>query len=173
MGALSKLRNRDLVWVAQEGSWDSALRAGGEEVGFLRFERGTIERATGGIEGRTWTLEHKDSVTHPRILVLAEGSTDPAAMFDYGVNGVGVVSFPDGVRYHFRPSFPGSRTWCFRREGEKARVCVAEDPPNRRGSKVRVCGDAASQPETPILLLVGWFLQVQIYERFMTSLVVW
>ena len=84
-----------------------------------------------------------------------------------------MVSFPDGVRYLWSPSVAGSLTFCFRREGEKGRVCITEDPPNKRGSHVRVCGEAANQPETPILILLGWFLQVQIYEQFLESLVAW
>jgi hypothetical protein len=162
----------ELVWHANTGDWDSTLRAGGKSIGSLRFEA-SLKRAAGEIDGRKWTFEHHDSIAHPNITIHADGATEPAAIFDYRITGGGAVSFRNGVRYRWTPNFAGSLTFCFRREGEKGRVCVTEEPPSTRGSRVQVCSEAADQPETPVLILLGWFLQVQIYEQFLESLVAW
>lgn len=60
-----------------------------------------------------------------------------------------------------------SPTWCFREQGgaRKSSICVSQHAgPLRAGGRVNVCGDVTGLPETPVLILLAWYLRVVEFE---------
>lgn len=168
---LAELGNRELYWVVGENLEGAyALRADGEDIGRLRFEK--PHRATGELEGHTWVLECQECMIHPCVVVRAEGSGKPVATFIQKWTGGGIVTFESGSKYCWNTSHIWSDTHCFRREGQKASVCVDQGPPSKTGSRVTVCAGAAALPETPVLVLLGGFLEVLLSEK-LTRTVTW
>jgi len=50
-------------------------------------------------------------------------------------------------------------------------VCLSQEAgPLRQGGKVSVCRGAADRPETPILLLLAWFLRIMDFEMLVEGL---
>ena len=87
--------------------------------------------------------------------------------------GGGVVKFRNGVQYYCTRSHIWSTTYCFRRENRKASVCVSEEPPSTKGSRVTVCPEAADSPETPVIVLLGWFFEILMAEKLAEMSVAW
>lgn len=161
---LADIGTRPLAWVVSGGkNRTSVLRAGSDILGSLRFE--TESRAIGDIEGHTWILEFEGTVLQTHITIRAQGATEPVATFAQKWTGGGVVTFQNGVRYCWNPSHIWSTTHCFRREGKKASVCLAQGPADGTGSRVTICQDAAAFEETPVLVLLSGFLEVQILKK--------
>ena len=165
MAKLAELANRGLMWVdSGGGNWAYDLRAGGERIGYMHFETESGSRATGELDGRRLIFESHDR-TPPYVVILEEGCQEPLATFTQRWTGGGLVRFKSGARYCWNTSHIWSTTYCFRREGQKASVCVSQEAPSRKGSRVTVCCDAAGLPETPVLVLLGWFLEILVFER--------
>ncbi len=172
MLALADLKNRDLRWVeSRTKNWRYVLRADGEEVGSLSFDPDSESRAVGEIGGQRWTLtRHEDSMPC-YVMVHAEGLDEPIAILTPHWQGSGSVQFKNGARYCWNTIHFWSTRWCFRRENGDGSACVTGDPPSREGSHVKICPDAADLPETPILVLLGWFLEVLLHEHLSKAVV--
>ena len=170
MQVLPELKNRDLRWVEWPGAIRKyVLRADGEEVGSLAFDPDDGSRAVGEMNGQRWTFSREDSM-HCYVVVRAEGEPEPVATVIPHWQGSGSVRFRTGARYCWNTSHIWSTTWCFRRENEPASVCVTGDPPSRRGSHVKVCPSSTDLPETPVLVLLGWFLDLLLCDRLAKAL---
>jgi hypothetical protein len=170
---LAEIGNRELAWVeSAAGNWAYDLRAGDERIASMRFETESGSRARGEIDGRRLLFECPEAL-HPQISIYEEGCAEPLATFTQRWNGGGLVQFRDGTRYCWNSSHIWSTTYCFRREGEKASVCVSQEVPSRKGSHVTVCSGAAILPETPVLVMLGWFLETLLFERLAQTIVSW
>jgi hypothetical protein len=166
MISLMQRAGQELVWDTSEGpDWKSVLRAGEAAVATLRFE--TESRAIGEWGDRSWVLQREGPLVRASIIVYPLGSSDPVATYEPGWTGGGLVVFQNGVKYCWNPSHIWSTTYCFRRESKAAAVCAALSPASRKGSPLRVCGEAAGQPETPILVLLSGFFAVMRLKRLM------
>jgi hypothetical protein len=173
MVRLAELANRELHWVESAGgSWAYDLRSGAEQIGHMRFETESGSRARAELDGRTWFFERNESLGMS-VAVHAEGSPEPYATFTQRWTGGGIVKFRSGVQYCWNSSHIWSTTYCFRRKGQKPSVCVSQEVPSRRGSRVTVCADAIAMPETPVLILLGWFLEILVFERLAETSISW
>ena len=140
------------------------IRAKDREIGSLQFDRGHIDHAVGEIQGRRWILE-RSKAPQTQVTVREEGAAEPAAVYTQGWTGRGTVSFSDGTEYCWNASHVWGTTWCFRKGGQEASLCVSELTPRRSGARVHICGDSAKLPEMPVLLLLGWYLRRLAIER--------
>ena len=172
MRRLAEAGNRELVWIGSAGGdWAYDLRSGGQDIGHLRFETESGSRATGELGGRRWTFESRESA-QACVVIRSEGEWEPLATFTKRWTGGGVVTFHGGVQYSWNSRI-WSATYCFRRGSRRSSVCVSQEAPSRKGSRVTVCTDAAGLPETPVLILLGWFLEILVFERFAETSIAW
>ncbi|MCL4402744.1 MAG: hypothetical protein M1436_08800 [Acidobacteria bacterium] len=162
---------RELVWSRPEpGRPEFVLRAGGEEIGWVKFEEGVGSRSAAAFQGRRWTFERTGAV-HPSVTIRAQEGPDPVAHFVPHLAGGGVVSFASGARYCWNRAHIWSASWCFRREGERSAVCLSQHAgPLMGGARVNICCERAAAPETPLLILLACYLRVLTFERLAESI---
>ncbi len=172
LSTLKDLTYKDLRWVESHGpEWKYILRADDVDAGSLTFDPESESRAVGEICGQRWTFTRQEDSPPCYIQVHAAGQDEPVATLTPRWGGSGSVHFRSGARYCWNTVHFWSARWCFRREDGHASACVTGDPPAREGSAVKICADAAGLPETPVLVLLGWFVEVLVHEQISKCLV--
>ena len=140
------------------------LLADGNTVASLRFEKscGTLATATYG--DTRWTFK-RSGFWSPSVSVREAGSDYDLAVFTPRWTGGGELAFTNGRRFQLRSvSFWGGE-WAF--ETEEGSEVVSVHGPH---GMVRACGEASlglpagSIPETPVLLLLIWYLRLLMQE---------
>lgn len=164
MTSLSESKTRELIWQypQQEGEpfllWDEGVKAG-----CLRFHK-EPEESSGEFRGQRLAFRYSAQL-HPRVTVYRGGSQDVLAEYVPCFTGGGMVSFDSGVRYRWNKTDIWGSKWCFRHAEQKSSVCLSQEAgPLSQGGKVSVCCGAADLPETPVLLLLAWFLRIMNFE---------
>jgi hypothetical protein len=140
------------------------LTVDGEITGTLRFAKcaGTLAVAEYG--GRRWTFK-RSGFWSPRVSVREEGSAVDSAVFTPKWKGGGEIVFQSGRRFILKSiSFWGGE-WSFENESG-AEVISAHGPHGLAHSQgeVSVGLGAATLPETPVLLLVIWYLRLLMLD---------
>jgi len=168
MNTLCELGARDLVWqypLKPDGLF--LVTVDGAEVGRLRFDDRPGAESDAELCGHAWKFEHSGGPL-PRVTVRSGDPPELVAEFVPWLTGGGTVTFAGGRRYCWNRSQLWSPTWCFRPQGEAQRssICVSQQAgPLRSGARVKVCADAAGRPETPVLVLLAWYLRVLAFEQ--------
>jgi hypothetical protein len=135
------------------------LTAHGQPVGWLRCEDESGKRAEGELDNRRATFEHR-SEAH-----IAIGSGDLSGEFTDGA-----VHFSNGAHYQWTRHNIWGTKWCFRREDAKSSICVDQESDSlQTGGKVTLGCGGGIQPETPILILLAWYLRVLAFERLVND----
>lgn len=167
MIASSALIGRELAWDYPASERRVfVLRAAGVEVGWMRFQEEPWLRSAGELSGGRWTFE-RTAALRPHVTVYSEDSQDVVAELVPSFTGGGMVSFATGARYCWKRANIWGTRWCFRREGQASSVCLSQQAgPLISGGKVTVCCGAADLPETPVLVLLAWYLRVLDFEMF-------
>jgi len=167
-------KTREFAWQypAREGD-PFVLREDGTDVGWLEFHE-TPARSTACVRGRNLIFHYRafGHNLHPRVTITSEEDPEHvvAEFMPCWTDG-GWVSFDNGVCYRWRKSHLWGKTWCFRQQGQESSVCLSQDSgPLMEGGKVHVCCDAADRPETPVLLLLAWFLRILDFEMLVDGL---
>ncbi len=170
MTAPSALTASKLTWVYPEAGHPAfVLRADGEEIGWLRFEKDSEVRSSAALEGRRWTFE-RTAARYPCVAIRAEPFETAIAQFTPCVTGGGLVAFTDGRRYCWTREHIWSTNWCFRCKENKSAVCVSQETGSlTAGGRVIVCPDAGRLAETPILVLLAWYLRVMEFEKLLDA----
>jgi hypothetical protein len=139
------------------------LRAGASQVARLWFAEEPWEKSYAELTGCRWTFAHT-SGRHMRITISRGDPEADVAVFERTLTG-GTVTFTAGARYCWRKRGLRPGRWCFRREDDSSSVCVSQlAGPVVTGAKVTICPGAASQPETPVLVLLAWYLRILEYQ---------
>jgi hypothetical protein len=163
---LTELGDRELIWVESAGREPAySLRAGGEHIGHL-----TRSRATGELEGHRWVFEHAGFT---EVIVRADGSSRVLATFSQRWKDGGLVKFTTGRTYCWTTSHIWSTTYLLRGGEPVPSECITHEAPSMAGSRVTVCAAAACLPETPVLVLLGWFLEVGARDRVAIAATAW
>ena len=151
----------ELQWIAPALPHEPfLLRAEEQSIGWLRCHDEAGMRAEGELHGRRCTFECS-SLAAPQITIRAGELA--------GEFADGVVAFSNGARYQWRRHHVWGTTWCFHRDGDKSSVCVEQESGSlQSGGKVSLCCGGAPQPETPILVLLAWYLRVLAFERLVS-----
>ncbi len=164
MTAVSESKTRELTWQFPEKEdqpftlWD-----GGVKAGCLRFRKAPAD-STAEFRGQKLVFRYSIRM-HPRITIYREGSQDALAEYVHCLTGGGLVSFDAGARYRWKRADVFGTRWCFRHTEQKSSVCLFQETgPLTQGGKVSVCCGAADLPETPVLLLLAWFLRIIDFE---------
>ena len=129
----------------------------------MEIHEGPGQRTFAGLAER-WGFEHS-AASHPAVTVFRGDSCEVVAEYFPDLRG-GIVTFPSGSQFCWRRACLWGTRWCFKGRGRSASVCLSQEAgPLIQGAKVTVCGEAAKLPETPILLLLAWYLRVLEFER--------
>lgn len=153
-----------------DGAPGFVLTAGGRPIGGLEFAHEAGVRSAAEWEGRRWTLEHSEA-RYPSITVRAEGSEDAAAVFASNHTGGGTVTFASGARYWWSHEHFWTGGWCFRSCDDRSAVCVTQHAgPLTAGGQVTVCDDTGPSAETPLLVLLAWYLRLLQFDRLADSI---
>lgn len=165
--------DHEMEWSYPEpGEQAFVLRAHGERIGLLRFEKQPGARSVAEWDGQRWTFE-RHGLFHPSVTVRCEGSGEIVAAFTPSPAGGGGVAFSTGKHFGWAREHPWASTWCFRSKEHKSTVCVSQRAgPLTAGAKVTVCPNAATAPETPLLVLLAWYLRVVEFEKLSESIFV-
>lgn len=165
MTTTTESTTREMTWRYPERDGQPyVLREGGADAGWLEFHDQPGARSTGEFNGRRIEFEYTAEL-HPRVLVRHDGSQDLVAEYVPNLAGGGVVSFASGARYRWRRSNVFGAKWCFCQQENKRSVCVSQESgPLAHGGKTTLCCGAAGLPETPVLLLLAWFLRIMEFE---------
>jgi hypothetical protein len=165
MTSPSQLKPRDFAWIypSQEGR-PFVLQEEGQDRARLLFHQ-QPEPSQGEYGGKKW-LFHYTAVLHPRVTVTTEDDLDHVvAQFLPCWTGGGWVIFDSGARFRWRKAHIWGGGWCFQRMDAESSICLSQEAgPLTQGGKVSVCAAAADQPETPVLVLLAWFLRIVDFE---------
>jgi len=157
--------DRELEWHQPEILRRSyELTFDGGEVATLRFEKLCGSLATGECGERQWTFKRTGFLS-PRVSVREVGSETDVALFTPSWTGSGWVAFASGRRYQLgKRSFWGTE-WVFKTE-DGSDVVSLSGPHGlfKAGGSARVAPSAAGLPETPVMLLLIWYLRVLMHE---------
>jgi hypothetical protein len=139
------------------------LMSGEQEIGSLRFESMWGSLATGQLSGRQWTFKRTGFLT-PRITVREGGGEENVAVFAPGWGGGGWLAV-SGRRYHMRHKNFWGTEWAF--EGEDGSTAITLSGSRgvfKQGAHATVAESAARLPETPIMLLLMWYVRLLMNE---------
>jgi len=140
------------------------LAANSQLIATLRFEKlgGTL--ATGECGPNRWTFKRTGFLS-PKVSIRVAGSDNAIAMFAPSWTGSGWLAFDSGRRYHLRATNFWATEWAFESE-DGTRVIALFGPHGvfKQGGHAHVAESALSLPETPVLLLLIWYLRVLMNE---------
>jgi hypothetical protein len=140
------------------------LTRNGETIATLRFEKFSGSLATGEYAQKQWTLKRTGFLS-PRVLVREAGSEVDLAIFTPGWTGQGWLMFNSGRRYHLRSTNFWQTEWAFdAEEGSPAVILTGPHGVFKQGGRATVTESSASLPETPVLLLLIWYLRILMNE---------
>lgn len=166
----SETEVRELLWKYPEVQGQPfVLSDAGAEIGRLEFH-GEPEASIGELMGQRFTFHYTTKV-HPRITAHRGDSPEVLAEYVPCMTGGGVVTFDSGVRYRWRKAHVWGNSWCFCCQDLKKTVCLSlAAGPLTQGAKVSVCCGARAKPETPVLLMLAWFLRIMDFEMLLEGI---
>jgi hypothetical protein len=160
-----KLNQCDLEWRQPEALHRFyQLASNGEEVATLRFEKRNGSLATGAYGEAEWTFKRAGFLS-PRVSIRESGTETDIAIFTPTWTGRGWLVFDSGRRYHLRPTNFWATEWAFETEdGSQTVVLSGSHGLFKQGGHARVAESAASLPQTPVMLLLIWYLRILMNE---------
>jgi len=148
------------------------LTQDGREIAMLRFESSCGSLATGQCGQTQWTFKRTGFLS-PKISVREAGSEANLALFSPGWMGAGCVVFNSGRRYHLRHTNFWGTEWAFEAEDGTAAITLSGHQGFfKQGGAASVTQSAAGLPETPVMLLLIWYLRVLMNEDASAAAVV-
>jgi hypothetical protein len=140
------------------------LTRNAETIATLRFEKRSGSLATGQYGKDQWTLKRTGFLS-PRVLIREIGSDQELAIFTPTWTGGGWLTFTSGRRYHLRSTNFWQTEWAFEAvDGAPVIILTGPHGVFKQGGHARVSESAASLPETPVLLLLIWYLRILMNE---------
>jgi hypothetical protein len=143
------------------------LHSGDDVLGALCFEnaataRGTVNRA--GKAAESWTIA--TAGFWKRGIVLREaGAMDDLAVFRSNFRGEGWVQFIRGDKFHWKSTNVWRTEWGFSNAREELLFLLKPKPkpsnPLKVQSLVEIKTPGRDLDELPLLLMLGWYLNVQ------------
>lgn len=155
---------RELEWSQPETRRFYQLTLNGGTIATLRFEKSIGSLATGECGSSKWTFKRSGFLS-PRVSVREAGSETDLAIFTPGWTGRGWLVLNSGRRYQLRPTKFWGTEWAF--EAEDGSAAITLSGPHglfKHGGYARVAPSAAALPETPVMLLLIWYLRILMNE---------
>jgi hypothetical protein len=162
---LAELSGKELEW-NQPGVMRRIfhLTAEGRQIASLRFESSFGSVATGECGDAKWSFK-RGGFMAPKISVRTGEPEAEVAVYSGNLMGGGWVVFNAGGRYHLRHVDLWRTEWTF--ETAEGRVLVTLSRRSqilKEASIAKVTASGASLPETPILLLLMWYVRILMSE---------
>jgi hypothetical protein len=154
--SISEVTGEELLWLQPAArKRDHELRAGGDVVATLHFQRGSLADAEAA--GAHWTFK-RQGFWHPRVTVRTAGSDADLAVFHPRWVGGGSLEFPDGRSVRLSSANFWQSEWVWQ-ENEKPliRFNGRHGLLKARGA-VEVLPDGAALLDLSMLILLGWYL---------------
>jgi hypothetical protein len=160
-----QLNQAELEWRQPEALHRSyQLTQNGDAIATLRFEKYGGSLATGEFGQAQWTLKRTGFLS-PRVLIRQTGSDQDLATFTPTWTGSGWLALNSGRRYQLKSTNFWATEWQFQAEDGSPMVQIT-GPHGlfKQGGHVKVTESAASLPETPLMLLLIWYLRILMNE---------
>lgn len=155
MRPLAEVVDQELLWIqpsARRRAFE--LRAGGEVVATLNFQRRTLADAEA--EGQHWTFK-REGFWHPHVTVRAAGSDQDLAVFNPRWLGGGTVELSQGRTIQLGAANLWQSEWVWQDQLPLIRFKGPHGLIKASGA-VEIQPDAAQLDELPLLVLLGWYL---------------
>jgi hypothetical protein len=153
---ISETVGEELLWTqpaARRREHD--LRAGDDVVGTLRFQRGTLADAES--EAQHWTFK-REGFWQPRVTVRVPGSDADVAVFRPHWAGGGTLEFADGHTLRLSSANFWQSEWVWQDKEQPLILFKGRHGFVKARGAVEIQPAAASRPDTPLLVLLGWYL---------------
>ena len=140
------------------------LLSRGQEIASLRFEKTCGSLATGMQDQDRWTFKRTGFLA-PRITVRTNGSDVNFAEFTPNWCGGGSVIFASGHRYQLHKTNFWGTSWAF--EAPDGTAAVTLSGPSgflKQSGNVQVAKGMATSPETPVLVMLIWYVRLLMNE---------
>jgi hypothetical protein len=159
--AIAEVSNQDLVWVQPARSKQAfELCASADVVAALRFERSSLADAE--TAGQQWTFK-REGFWHPQVTVREPGSDANLAVFKPGWTGGGTLELPEGRLVRFGAANFWHSQWDWSDPAGKVLIHFKSHPGLlRMEGQVDIETEAASLPELPLLVVLGWYLLILV-----------
>ena len=160
-----QLNHRELEWRQPESRHRLyQLTADGETIATLRFEKLGGSLASGKFGNSEWTFK-RSGFLHPRVLIRAPGSEQDIATFTPNWTGGGWLALNAGRRYHLKCKNFWGTEWAFEAEdGSPTITMTGGHGLFKESAHLTVTESASTLPETPLLLLLIWYLKILMNE---------
>ena len=156
MRPISQLAGEELLWTQPAARRrEHELRAGDDVVATLRFQRGSLADAEA--EGHHWTFK-RQGFWQPRVTVRVPGSDADIAVFRPHWAGGGTLDRSDGRSVNLRTVNFWHSEWVWQEKDQPLILFKGRHGFVKARGAVEIQPGAASRPDAPLLVLLGWYL---------------
>jgi hypothetical protein len=153
---ISETAGEELLWIQPAGRRrEHELRAADDVVATLRFQRGSLAEAEA--EGHHWTFK-RQGFWQPRVTVRAPGSDADVAVFRPRWAGGGTLDFADGRSVRLSSANFWQSQWVWQEKDQPLILFKGRHGIVKAKGAVEIQPGAESRPDTPLLVLLGWYL---------------
>jgi hypothetical protein len=153
---ISETVGEELLWVqpaARRREYE--LRAGDDVVATLRFQRGSLADAEA--EGEHWTFK-RQGFWQPRVTVRVPGSDADVAIFRPHWAGGGTLEFASGRTTRLSSANFWQSEWVWQEKDQPLILFKGRHGIVKARGAVEIHSGSAGLPDTPLLVLLGWYL---------------
>jgi len=153
---ISETVGDELLWIQPAArKREHELRAGDDVIAALRFQRGSLADAEA--EGQHWTFK-RQGFWQPRVTVRLPGSDADVAVFRPHWAGGGTLEFADGRSARLSSANFWHSEWVWQEKDQPLMLFKGRHGIVKAKGAVEIQPAAAGRPDTPLLVLLGWYL---------------
>src|ERR1700730_10112241 len=150
------MADQELLWIQPAAlRREHELRAGDEVVATLRFQRGSLADAEA--DGHHWTFK-RQGFWQPRITIRVAGSDADIAVFRPHWAGGGTLELIDGPTVRLSSANFWQSEWVWQEKDQPLMLFKGRHGIVKAKGAVEIQPGAAGRPDTPLLVLLGWYL---------------
>ncbi len=156
MRQISQTAGEELLWVQPAARRrEHELRAGDDVVATLRFQRGSLADAEA--ERQHWTFK-RQGLWQPRVTVRVAGADADVAVFRPHWVGGGTLELADGRTLELRSANFWQSQWVWQEKDQPLMLFKGRHGIVKANGAVEIQAGSAGLPDTPLLVLLGWYL---------------
>ena len=156
MRPISDTAGEELLWIQPAARRrEHELRAGDDVVATLRFQGGSLADAEA--EGHHWTFK-RQGFWQPRVTVRVAGSDADVAVFRPRWAGGGTLDFADGRSVRLSSANFWQSEWVWQEKDDPLILFKGRHGIVKAKGAVEIQPGAAGRADTPLLVLLGWYL---------------
>lgn len=156
MPSIADVAGQELIWVQPAAlRREHELRAGDQVVGTLSFQRGSLADAE--TDGHHWTFK-RSGFWHPRVTAREAGADQDVGVFRPHWGGGGVLESPDGHEIRLTTANFWQSEWVWLAKDHALINFRGRHGLIKANGTVQIEPMAATLPQMPMLVLLGWYL---------------